>query len=136
MSNSLTPTSRRQKDSGKLDIDRRRSTGRRDDDRRLWLDNAYETIYIPTYVNRFHTCFEPKIHAFSNLFEEPAEAEWVAHELAQMDARLSRAPRTIKDFALEMIRRGLVVDENGVEFTTEIENQMPDMMHLLLKTGT
>lgn len=134
---SLPNNSRRQKDLGKLDIDRRKGSARRDDDRRYWLDNAYETIYIPSYMNEFHVCFETKIHAFSNLFdEEPANAEWVAYEIAQMDARRKRCPRTIKDFALEMIRRGLVVDENGVELTTTNAPQINFMDHLRLKTGT
>lgn len=116
MTSASNRETRRNTDSGKLDIDRRKqSESRRDNDRRVWLDKAYENIYIPSYVNMFHPYFEAKIHAFSNQIEEPTKGEWIVHEMAEGDAGRSRAMRTIKEFALEMIARGLVVDEKGVE---------------------
>lgn len=132
MSSASTHETRRNIASGKLDIDRRKRTARRDNDRRVWLDMAYENIYVPAYVNMFHPYFEAKIHAYSNQFEEPQAAEWIAHEMGEADAKDKRAMRTVKEFALEMIKKGLVVDEKGSEVKATDAAKL-DAEHLILK---
>ena len=127
---------RRETESSKLDIDRRKNDARRDTQRRPWLGRAYEDIYITSYVNAVHPRFPAKVHAFSNLEGESelSPAEWAVAEMAIEDARSTKALRSLAVFAGEMIRRGLVVDEAGQAVMKLGETK--DVEHYQLRTGT
>lgn len=124
---------RRETESAKLDIDRRKNTTRRDEDQRLWLDSVYKDIYVRNYVNSIHPIFEVKVHAFSNIEKELSQAEWAANSLALTDVREMKKMRNVREFAQEMINMGHVVDSKGTPLKTT--NNL-DFEDAFLRTGT
>ncbi len=131
---SQSKEARRQIDSGKLDIDRRRKDNRRSEDRRVWLDTVYEDIYVRSYVNQIHPRFQVSIHAFSNMDEEPSRGEWAANTLAIEDAQQARGMRSLSVFARDMIAKGLVIDSKGKELQLSTLPTV-EYIDLVLKAG-
>ncbi len=127
---------RRSEELKGLDIDRRKQEARRDGPRRLWLDKAYEEIYISSYVNRIYPRFPTEVHAFSNLVSENelSSVEWSIVEMAKADAEAQRAMRSLPAFANELIQMGLVMNEAGKAIMKLSAN--PEWDHYLLKTGS
>ncbi len=136
MSTNHQEKGRRSTPKTELDIDRRKTheNSRRDESRRVWLEEAYEHIYLPAYMNMFHPHFESRIHAFSNHAADPSPAEWQVHALAESDAQEKKTPRTVREFAREMIQKGLVQDEQGRKVEASSTNQW-DASHLILKSA-
>jgi len=128
--------SRRSKDSGKLDIDRRRYAERRDDGSRLWLSRVYESIYIANYVNAIFPKFPVTVHAFSNIEAELSLAEWTAANLGVSDAKAGACLKTIRAFATHLINLGLVVDDKGATILPNDSSKADAFEDLCLKTGT
>lgn len=133
---------RRSHELSSLDIDRRKAQAdsRRDSARRPMLTNMYEEIYISSYINSIHPKFVSKVHALSNLAGEfeLSPAEWAVAGLARADGQSGKALRPLREFALEMIRQGLVVDENG-QPVIEIKSSVSSPAHFeyyLMKTGS
>ncbi|MBC7659547.1 MAG: hypothetical protein H7249_07535 [Chitinophagaceae bacterium] len=126
---------RREKESPKLDIDRRKVTVRREEARRQFIDEAYETVYIPSYINLIFPKYPVTVHAFTNVLDQISPAVWAVNDLGIEHAKTQKPLMGLKDFAKVLIDRGLVTNAKG-ESVTSAAADLTMTEHYFLKVGS